>query len=109
MIFLRFFLTLYLFFLCGKVFLSFPEIWKPLTCGALWLVALRPVPGPLVGWHRPPGAEPRLRSPRVRRTVKAVPRSRRGPKPRLTRSLDPKLPRLTRARLVRSRRRLSRF
>jgi hypothetical protein len=58
MIFLRFFITLYLFFLCGKGFLSFPEIWKPLTCGALWSVALRLVPGPLVGWHHPSEASP---------------------------------------------------
>jgi hypothetical protein len=87
MIFLRFFLILYLFFLCGKQFLSFPEIRKPLTCGALWSVALRPVPGPLVGWPRPPGAKQRPCSPRVRRAVEAAPRSGQGPKPRaLTRS-----------------------
>jgi hypothetical protein len=96
MIFLRFFLSLYLFFLCGKRFLSFLEIWKPLTCGNLWSVALRPVPGPLVGWRHPPGGKPRPRSPCVHRTIKAAPRSGRGLRPRLTRSPGPKLPCLTR-------------
>jgi hypothetical protein len=93
MIFLRFFLTLYLFFLCGKGFLSFPEIGKPLTCGAPWSVALRPVLGPLVGWRHPPSVEPRPRSPRVCRTVKAAPRSGRSPKPRLASRTCPSAPR----------------
>jgi hypothetical protein len=61
-------------------------------CGALWSVALRLVPGPLVGWCRPPGTEPRTCSPRVRRTVKAAPRSGHCPKPRLVRSPGPKPP-----------------
>jgi hypothetical protein len=63
-----------------------------LTCGALWSMALRPVPGPLVRWCRPPGTEPRTRLPCVRRTVKAAPRSRRCPKPCLARSPGPKPP-----------------
>jgi hypothetical protein len=60
------------FFLCGKRFLSFSENWKPLTCGALGSVALRPVPGPLVGWRRLPGAELRPRPPHVRHATKAL-------------------------------------
>jgi hypothetical protein len=71
LIFSRFLLTLYLFFLCEKRILSFSENWKPLTCGALRSVALRPVPGPLIRWRCPPGAEQRQRPPRVRHAIKA--------------------------------------
>jgi hypothetical protein len=84
LIFSRFFLTLYLFFLCEKRFLSFSENWKPLTCGALGSVVLRPVPGLLVGWRRPPGAELRPRPPCMCHAIKAPPRSGRGLKLPLT-------------------------
>jgi hypothetical protein len=63
-------------------------------CGALGSMALRPVSGPLIGWHRPPGSELRPRSPRVCHAIKApaavgmrseaASRLARSPGPRLT-------------------------
>jgi hypothetical protein len=93
LIFSRFFLTLCLFFLCGKIFLSFSKNWKPLTCGALGSVALRPVLGPLVGWRLPPGAELRPRPPCMRHAIEvpASVRTRSEAASHLARSPGPRL------------------
>jgi hypothetical protein len=53
--------------------LAFNSIWKNEFSAAHLIVALRPVPSPLVRWRRAPGAEPRQRSPRVHRAFKASP------------------------------------